>query len=106
VKNLDLFNNLGKGGRQFRIKNMVFDIYWDKEDEAVLDEVLQTLDESFKREEERIGRLTKNVDWATVLVNAVLDITYRYTLLKNRVEKLEEALKFNVAKIESVLEDK
>lgn len=99
---LDLFSNV-KGRRQIKFKNMEFEIYCEKEDEAFLDEVIEEVQEKFKQEEERITRTRPDVDWATVLVNVIFDVTYRYLLLKKDADKLTESVQFNIKKIESKL---
>ncbi|MGB9824241.1 MAG: cell division protein ZapA [Candidatus Hydrothermia bacterium] len=106
MKNLDLFKNIGKKRRLITFKNLSFEVYVDKEDEALLDEVLDMLENKFKEEEERIARIDPDVDWATVLVNVAIDIAYRYAVLKGEADRLKEAVKFNLHRIDNFLGNK
>ncbi|HOK23337.1 MAG TPA: hypothetical protein PKU94_01080 [Candidatus Hydrothermia bacterium] len=98
----DLFSNI-KGRRQIRFKNMEFEIYCEKEDEAFLDEVVTTVLEKFRQEEERISRTRPDIDWATVLVNVIFDMTYRYLSLKKSADALTDSVKFNIQRIDANL---
>lgn len=105
MKNLELFRSFGKGRKQVSFKNLVFEVFWDKEDEALLDEILSMVESKFKEEEERISKFDPDVDWATILVNVVIDLSYRYTLLKKEYDKLQESVKFNIQRIDSAMEE-
>jgi hypothetical protein len=98
----DLFSNI-RGKRQIRFKNMEFEIFCDKEDEAILDEVVNFVESRFKEEEERLSRMRLDIDWATVLVNVIFDVAYRYLILKKDSDKLIESVKFNIHRIDAKL---
>uniref|UniRef100_A0A7C2K393 Cell division protein ZapA n=1 Tax=candidate division WOR-3 bacterium TaxID=2052148 RepID=A0A7C2K393_UNCW3 len=98
----DLFSNI-RGKRQIKFKNMEFEIFCDKEDEAILDEVVAFVEGKFKEEEERLSRMRPDIDWATVLVNVIFDLTYRYLILKKDSDKLMESVKFNIQRIDAKL---
>ncbi|MDI6851266.1 MAG: cell division protein ZapA [bacterium] len=98
----DLFSSI-RGKRQIRFKNMEFEIFCDKEDEAILDEVVAFVEGKFKEEEEQLSRMRPDIDWATVLVNVIFDLAYRYLILKKDSDKLMESVKINIQRIDAKL---